>query len=116
MSATALRVERTKNQTSVLTFPRLHAQPTETEALSSPNPQSLEFFENFKAALDTYVTESYVRQILSGLNTADSPFDAVYISSLTPDPIKDTDLARMRSFASIRDLSDTIAFSDGWDD
>lgn len=116
MSATALRIDRTKNRTSVIPFPRLHAQPTETEALSSPGSQSQEFFESFRAALDAFVTESYMRQLLSGLSTAESPFDAVYISALTPDPVQGTDQERVQSFASVRDLSDTVVFNDGWDD
>jgi hypothetical protein len=92
------------------------SDPVETEAFSLPAPRPKEFYADFRAALDAFVTESYVRNLLTGLRTSDSPFDAVFISKLTPDPITVADVSRVRAYANIRDLSDTLEFNDGWDD
>lgn len=73
--------------------------------------------KRFKQFIEGEILDAYIKRSLwEGLHSIDDPFNAIYISELQPDHINRVDVQNINSYAQIRDLSDTIEFSDGWDD
>jgi hypothetical protein len=77
-------------------------------------PKLDELKDELKAAIESYITEAYFRDLLTLSRMPDNPFDAIYISRLTPDSILSHDISQLRRYRSIHDLSDSLDFSDDW--
>lgn len=71
---------------------------------------------DWKERMESLVSDIYYRTVFGQPAVADNPFDAVYISRLTPDPISPGDLERIRRHAHVEDLSDRLSFADEWED
>lgn len=70
---------------------------------------------DMKAQLEAMVTREIAQQLQSGFSRP-SPFDAVYIADVRPDPVSRAALERLKRFAGINDLSDQLTFEDALDD
>lgn len=53
---------------------------------------------------------------LGDLKSVDDPFDDIYLSELQPDRFNKNSTINIQRFRNIKDVSDTIAFSDEWED
>lgn len=103
--------------TMVLPFPGPRAAvPTHTSSsiVRDLTPSLDALSDTLKAAVEMVIAEAYIKQGLH-LVSSDNPFDPVYISRLTPDPISPYDLGAIYQFAKITDQSESISFNDGWD-
>ncbi len=96
---------------------------TESEATSGGySGEPANFFENpnfqrhFKSLVESAVFDATIKARFLDVKEIDDPFDAIYLAELTPDDIHTADLDRIARYSSIKDLSDTISFDDGWED
>jgi hypothetical protein len=70
-----------------------------------------------KSAIESIVADAYITdQLRLRSEQVENPFDAVYLSRLTPDPIGPQDIQHLMAYAHVEDLSDSIGFNDGLDD
>jgi hypothetical protein len=71
--------------------------------------------DRLKHLVENAVMDAWVRTHVGNVTAPDDPFDAVYISSLSPDPIAQSDIATMRRLSNMVDLSEHLAFDDDWE-
>lgn len=69
-----------------------------------------------RVAVDTAVAEHFAAYVTRQEQAFSSPFDAIYISRLVPDPIDYDARERIARFADIEDLSPHLIIADGLDD
>jgi hypothetical protein len=70
--------------------------------------------DGLKELIESKITEVYIRLMTSFVHVPDGPFDPIYLSRLTVDLISEGDVARLKKFFDIRDLSEAIDFDDEW--
>jgi len=118
MSVNATLRRDSTTSATVIPFPRKGASAVQSldRDLAVNLPGLLEIADELKAVFEARITEAYFRTVLSLRTQPDDPFDPVYISRLTPDPVRAADIAQLRRFAAIRDLSEEIDFRDEWSD
>ena len=117
MSNISRRKDVSSGSGTVIPFPssRLGSEHADSSGpFLSGLPRLDELKEELKAFIESRVTEAYFRTLLNVRSEADNPFDAIYISRLTPDHVADATLRRLSTFRAIRDLSDEIDFEDEW--
>lgn len=106
-----------KTTADIIQFPNNSA----TAGLS-PEPQLLDVLDNLQAEqklkniIEAAVFDAWIRTRYQDVGQIDDPFDAIYISELKPDRISQMDVANIVEYSEIIDLSDTIHFSDEWED
>lgn len=71
--------------------------------------------DDLKQVLEAQAIEIHFRSLLLADSPSDDPFDAIYLSRLTPDRVQQGDVNRITAYATIRDLSDDLEFVDEWD-
>lgn len=76
--------------------------------------QALE--SHLKSILDGLVLDAYIKDRFQTFGNADDPFDAIYISELRPDQVTRQEIEQLEQYQEIVDISDTIGFSDYWED
>ncbi len=119
--STPLPVQRrsSTSEATIIPFPRRYIPETESVPavfVAERLPALSDLQDQLKELIESYVAEAYLNTFLEGRIAEDNPFDAVYISELTPDVLDYRDLQLLQRFATIKDLSDTLVFSDDWED
>lgn len=119
MTHPKLLKEDSRSSATVIPFPRpelgQHTSGSAVDALSDYFHQVSDLQDDVKSLLEAFVADSYYRLVL-GRRLDDDPFDGIFISSLTPDPLRSLDIATITALSGIEDLSQTIHFDDSWDD
>ncbi len=116
MTAVAKKQDASRSAT-VLQFPgamETSTGPARTGWSTAQMPALTQLREELKAAVESYVIEAYFQELLTRGRTPDTPFDAIYIAKLSPDPVTATDLIRLATFSRVADISDTLDFNDEW--
>lgn len=108
----------TSNSATVSQRSNLRLVPTGSQGTYPPFPQELPTNDPkaMKGILEDFIQGEYLKSILQTRSAVDDPFDAIYISRLTPDPVDRSAIARLQRFAKIVDLSDTLEFADDFED
>lgn len=125
MSTATIRKLRSEAGTAHIVPLRRPEFDTETESGREANAVDLTFqawlrsgalIGDMKQAIESSIFEVLARHLIANQKVEDSPFDAIYLADLTPDPVIREDLLRIERFANIVDISADITFADGWDD
>lgn len=69
-----------------------------------------------KQTIETAVFKAWMMTQFGEIEQQDNPFDAIYFSELKADEINSQVAESISRHYNIVDLSDTLSFSDGWDD
>lgn len=107
-----------KTTAEIIQFPNSSA----ATAGLSPESQLLNILDNpqaeqrLKNIMEAAVFDAWIRTRYQDVGQIDDPFDAIYISELKPDRISQMDVTNIVEHSQIIDLSDTIHFSDEWED
>ncbi len=70
------------------------------------------FEEKLKERIETVAIDLLLRQYFSENSVTDDPFDSIYISRLSPDPIQTRTINDLSQFKNIADKSHEIVFID----
>lgn len=75
------------------------------------------FDDKLKDRIEAVALDLFLRQSLDVTSPlGDDPFDAIYLSDLTPDPVQGAARNQLRELADIEDVSSEIDFHDDLDD
>jgi hypothetical protein len=69
-----------------------------------------------KETIEAIVYEILIKEKLLKKEQDINPFGSIYLCDLKPDNIDYTKIKKIKIFANIQDLSDSIFFNDGMDD
>ena len=74
------------------------------------------FDERLKERIEAIAMNLFLEQHLRVGDTLDDPFDGIYLSHLSPDPISEATRKQLASHDHIIDKSDEISFNDDLED
>lgn len=104
---------------NIIPFPKDNTSSppvTDIESIVDDIITNPKFESQIKEKVESAIIDLWVKSRMFDGNRTDDPFDAIYISALSPDNISLTESKRILKHESIKDLSDTIVFKDDWED
>jgi hypothetical protein len=69
-----------------------------------------------KESIEADVYEILIKEILMARDQDINPFGSIFLCDLKPDDVDYSVIKKIKTFAKIKDLSDSIYFDDGMDD
>ncbi len=72
--------------------------------------------ERLKMMIEASVADALARLYAEQQEQMDDPFDAIYLSELSADPISKTGYHDLGKYVGLKDLSESISFRDDWED